>query len=532
MIDILIKNARVLDGSGAAAASADIAVKDGRIVAVGSLDQPANEIIDASGLVAAPGFIDVHGHTDLFAILDPGRASKLCQGITTEICGQCGLGPAPVSDEYYPQYMGMLEGLGAPVYPDSREFNTFGKYMAFMETLPLGINTAYFIPHGMIRLAAMGISSAKPTPEQLDRMKGFIREAMEKGALGLSSGLAYAPGIFADEDELTELCEVVGEYGGIYTTHLRDQGNRVEQCVEETIRVAKKANVRANVSHHKASGKDNWGKVASTIKMIHDAGIPAAHDVYPYAAASSTLLATLPPYLQRLPHADIIAYLCNKENHGELENAIFNPSVGFESPLCDCGYDGLIIFHAATTSDAVGKSVKQYGREKKLEPFDAYLKLLIDNGLSAGYIGFSMAEADVAMLLADPLCMFGTDALYVEGMPMTHPRAIGTFPRILGRYVREAGQMTLEEAVRKMTSLPAQFYGLSGKGLLRKDMDADIVIFDPVTIYDHADYRQPLLPNAGIYRVIVGGKVAVVDDKPSGERNGKVLKANTREKLA
>ena len=316
---------------------------------------------------------------------------------------------------------------------------------------------------------------------------------------------------------------MVGRFGGIYTSHVRDQGNRVEECVEETIRVAKKAKARANISHHKASGKNNWGKVTSTIKMIHETDIPVMHDVYPYAAASSTLLATLPPYLQRLSNADAIAYLSDKSNHDELKNAIFNPSVGFESPLSDCGYDGLVIFTAAATDDAIGKSVAQYGVEKRLEPFDAYLKLLIDNGLSAGYIGFSMAEADVEMLLADPLCMFGTDALYVEGMPMTHPRAIGTFPRILGRYVREKGLISLEEAIRKMTSLPAEFYGLSGKGLLREGMDADIVIFDPATITDHADFKQPLLPNSGIYRVIVGGKVAVADDKPTGERGGKVL---------
>ena len=526
MFDMLIKNVKIIDGTGAIASDGDIAVKDGKIAAIGRIDQASAQIIEGDGLIATPGFIDVHGHSDMFAFADPDRASKLCQGITSEICGQCGLGPAPISNEFYQQYGEYLKSLGAPIYPQSETFTSFGAYLSLMETIPLGVNTAYFIPHGMVRLAVMGLSPQKPTAEQLKQMKELVREGMESGALGLSSGLMYAPGIFAHEDELAALCEVVGEYGGIYTSHLRDQGRQLEESVAETIRIAEKANVRANISHHKASGKENWGKVESTIKMIHDANIPVGHDIYPYIAGSSSLLSTLPHYLQKMSPADIVKYLSNPQNHDELQEAIFNPAVGFESPLYDCGYDGLMIFQAATTQDAVGKSIEQYGQEKGITPFAAYIKILIDNKLSAGYIGFSMSEMDVKMLMADPLCMFGTDALYVQGMPMTHPRAIGTFPRILGRYVRDSKHLSLAEAIRKMTSLPAKFYGLQGKGLLQVGMDADIVILNPDLITDHGDYQQPLLPNEGIYRVIVGGKVAVADDQALGIRNGKVQKVN------
>jgi len=524
VIDLIIKNARVVDGTGTLAFEADIAIDKRKIIEIGSIGQTAKETIDAEGFVVTPGFIDVHGHSDIFAIADPGRASKLCQGVTTEICGQCGLGPAPVSDEFYQQYIGLCNSFGAPIYPDSKSFTSFGIYIDYMERLPLGINTAYFIPHGILRLAVMGLSPEKPSPEQLEKMKSLIREGMESGALGLSSGLMYPPGIFADEAELTALNEIVGEYGGIYTSHVRDQGNRLEECIEETIRIAQNASVRANISHHKASGKNNWGKVKATTKMIHDAEIPTRHDVYPYVAGSTTLLATLPPFLQKLPHPELIAYLGNKENRTTLEDAIFNPMVGFESPLNDCGYDGLMIFHAARTKDAIGKTVLQYSKEKGLDPFDAYLNLLIENELNAGFIGFSMSEANVEMLLSDPLCMFGTDALYVEGMPMTHPRAIGTFPRILGHYVRENGLISFEEAIRKMTSLPATFYGLSGKGFIKEGMDADLVILNPDTIIDHADYKQPLLSNDGIYRVIVGGEIAVSDNKPLKVLKGKVIR--------
>ena len=524
MFDLIIKNAQVIDGSGVPAYRADVAVSGDKIKAVGKIDSDCVETIDAEGLVVAPGFIDVHGHSDLFALIDPDRASKLCQGITTEICGMCGFGPAPVSDGYYELYKGYLGSLGAPVYPQSKGFTNFDTFMKFMDEVPLGINLAFFIPHGMVRIAVMGLSPEKPSAAELECMSALVREGMAHGALGLSSGLMYAPGIFAGEDEFASLCTVVGEFDGIYTTHLRDQGRRLVESVAESIRVASKAGISANISHHKASGKDNWGKVSSTTKMIHDADIAVMHDVYPYTAGSSSLLSTLPHFLQKMTHDEIIAYISDDKNYEALKEAVFNPAMDFESPLADSGYDGLMIFDAAVTKDVIGKSVEQYAAELGLDPFKTYLKILIDNKLSAGYIGFSMDEADVKMLMADPLCMFGTDALYVQGMQMTHPRAIGMIPRILGRYVREIGLLSLEEAIRKMTSLPAQFYGLRGKGVIREGMDADIVVFDPDVIIDHADFKQPLLPNEGVFRVIVGGEVAVCNDKATGVRNGTVLR--------
>ena len=355
-------------------------------------------------------------------------------------------------------------------------------------------------------------------------MRDLVREGMEKGALGLSSGLMYAPGLFADEKELTALCEVVGEYGGIYTSHLRDQGKRLEESVAETIRVARNSGAKANISHHKASGKENWGKVASTIKMIHDADICVMHDAYPYAASSTTLLSTLPHYVQKMTKDEIISYIGNEKNKNAVREAIFNPAADFESMLLDCGYDGIMIFEAAVTKDVIGKTIEKYAQEKGIDPFDAYLELLIDNGLAVGYIGFSMSETDVETLIADPLCMFGTDALYVKGMPMTHPRAIGSFPRILGRYVRELGLIPLEEAIRKMTSLPAQFYGLQDKGLLLPGKDADLVIMNSSKIIDHADFKQPLLANEGLSYVIVNGEVAVKNNDALGIRNGQTLR--------
>lgn len=524
MIDILIKNATVYDGLGSAPMRANIAVNNGKIVDIGGPDQPAEQVIDASGLCAAPGFIDVHGHSDLFAFADPLRESKLCQGITTEIVGQCGLGPAPVGKDTYQVYERYFKGQGAPIYPNSREFTSFGAYLSHMDALATGINLAYFIPHGTVRMAVMGLSPAKPTPDQLHQMQELVRDGMENGAIGLSSGLMYAPGMFADSDELEALCKVVGEYHGIYTSHIRNQGECLEDSVKETIRIAKNGHARANISHHKASGKQNWGKVVSTIRMIHEADIPVMHDVYPYTASATMLRATLPPNVQKLEPEMILTHLKDKNNLEQLKEAIFSPTSDFESDLNACGYDGILIFDVAKTKNVIGKTIAQYADELGIAPFDAYIRLLIDNSLSAAYIGFSMCKKDVETLIADPFCMFGTDALYVPGMPMTHPRAIGTFPRILGRYVREKGILTLEEALRKMTSLPAQFYNLSDKGQLAVGLDADITIFDADTVVDHANYNSPLLANEGIHTVIVNGVQAITNGKCLGTRNGQVVR--------
>ncbi|MPM37071.1 N-acyl-D-glutamate deacylase [bioreactor metagenome] len=266
--------------------------------------------------------------------------------------------------------------------------------------------------------------------------------------------------------------------------------------------------------------------------MIHNAKIPVMHDVYPYAASSTLIRSTLPPNVQKMDQDDIITYLKDVNNHEQLKKSIFNPDKNFESPLASCGYDGILIFDAAHTKDAIGKTIEQYADYLGIQPFDAFIKILTENSLGAGYIGFSMSEDDVETLVADSLCMFGTDGLYVPGMPMTHPRAIGTFPRILGRYVREKHVLTLEEAIRKMTSLPAKFYGLENKGEINVGMDADIVLFDAERIIDHSDYQQPLLQNEGIHFVIVNGKIAVEYDKYLGIKNGALLKARQSKDLS
>jgi len=524
MFDLVIKNGLLVDGTGAPRFAADLAVKDGKIVHIGPCDGEAVQELDAQGAVVAPGFIDVHGHSDLFAFADPQRESKLAQGITTEICCQCGMGPAPVGRETYPFHKGYYESQGAPIYPGNESFLTFGAYLDYMEQLPMGINTAYFIPHGMVRMAVMGLSPAKATAQQLEAMAALVEEGMAAGAIGLSSGLMYAPGSFGDYDEFLTLCRVVGKYDGIYTSHIRDQGNLLIECVTETLDIARSAGARANISHAKASGRINWGKIATTCAMVRDAGFPATQDVYPYTAGSTIISSTLPPKYLKMGSAAFLEHIADTSNRQALEDAIFNPTEQFDNQLVSCGYEGILIATATVTSDAVGKTVAQYATGLGISPFEAYIKIMADNAMGVTYIGFSMAQEDVDYLIADPLCMFGCDALYMPGMPMTHPRAIGTFPRILGRSVREQGIITLEEAIRKMTGMAAQVYGLKGKGLLMPGMDADLVIFDPVTIVDRADYANPFQPNKGIGGVCVAGQLVFDGGAATGALPGGVLR--------
>lgn len=528
MLDILLKNAAIVDGTGAARRAGSVGVKDGKIAYVGASQPQAAQVLDVQGQVVAPGFIDVHGHSDLFAFVDPLRESKLKQGITTEIAGQCGLGPAPVGERHLQICLGYFQRQGAPVYPDHARFASFGAYMDYMETLPMGINLALFIPHGTLRMAVMGLSSAKPGKGEIDAMAALVEEGMRSGAMGISTGLMYAPGSFAGPEEIEALCKVVGEYGGIYTSHIRNQGFLLVESVAETLDVGRRTGARVNISHHKATGKTNWGKVKTTCRMLDEYGEWATHDIYPYAASSTMLSATLPPSCFVEGQEVLLRRLKDPSYVKELRHRIYHPTEEWDNDVLESGFSNLLIIQAPKTPDAVGKTIAEYAAARGIDPFDAYVNLLRLNQLAAIHICYSMAEDDIVTLLRHPRCMIGTDALYVPGMPMTHPRAIGTFPRVLGRYVREQNVLALEEAVRRMTGLAATTYSLSGKGVIREGCDADIVVFDPESVLDGADYVAPLRDNTGISHVLVDGRFAVKDGKPTGVKAGRLFRVRNR----
>ncbi len=522
MLDYLIKNATVIDGSGKKGSVLNIGIKNGKLVINPQTDS-ALEMIDATGLTLSSGFIDTHGHSDLFAFIDPLRASKLCQGITTEIGGQCGISPAPIAIEHFADYCSYYKALGAPIYPNAESFKSVGNLLDTIETLNMGINLAMFTAQGSLRLAVKGLNPSPATEDEIKLMGKLARESLEEGSLGLSTGLMYAPGVFTTTEELTRLCSYLKGTNAIYTSHIRNQGNGLIDSVKEALEIAKKAGLKANVSHHKAVGKENWGKVEQTTKMLKEAG--ATHDVYPYIASSTTLSATLPPKFVKMGMENILKGLNDKAFIDDLENSIIHPTEKWDDDLLECGFDGILIISSPNTPEALGLTIEQYANKLGLRSFDAFIKLLKENEGAVSDICFSMSQADVDYLVAEPTCMYGTDSLYVPGfMTMTHPRAIGTFPLILGDYVRERKLLSLEESIRKMTGFAADVYGLENKGYVREGFDADLVVFDYKTVNAKCSYQKPLEENIGIKYVFVNGKLAVKDGKTTGVKNGHVLR--------
>lgn len=530
MFDLLIKNAVIIDGTDKDRFNGDIIINDGKIIEIGNFENQYNDAkstIDAKGNILSPGFIDVHGHTDMFIFIDPKCGAKLKQGITTEICGQCGITVFPVSNDHWKEYQSYYKKMGAPITEDYKKYTTTDSYFKDIENTPIGINLGLFVGHGTIRMAAMGLSPAKPSNTQLEKMKDLAKEAMKSGAFGLSSGLMYAPGSFSTNEEIEELCKIIGEKGGTYTSHIRNQGHLLEECVSETINVGIKTNTNINISHHKAAGKSNWGKVKNTCQMIDNANknsIRVTHDVYPYTASSTTLSATLPPSCLKQGIENLLKNLTDENYIKDLEKQIFSPKEQWDNDLKESGYDSFLIIRAPKTPEAVGKTIGQYAKYLNIEKFKTYVHLLLENELDVSDICFSMDEEDVSYLIKHNKCMFGTDSLYIPGMPMTHPRSIGTFPKILSRYVKENNTLTLEKAIHKMTGLSAEVYGIKNKGKIQIGYDADLVIFNKDTIKDNSIYTDPIKDNEGINYVIVNGEIAVKDNKLTNVRAGKLIR--------
>jgi len=524
-MDLIIRNALVYDGSGAPAFVADVAVKDGVIAAVGEVAGQGCEEIDGSGLALAPGFIDAHSHAESQVFADPRRLCKLQQGITTEVAGQCGWSRGPADrnmTEEFRSHMAASEW-GMP----ERAYASFRELLDAVADMRPGAHQISFAGHNIIRGSVMGMDDRPPTAEELERMKALLESAMQEGALGMSSGLVYAPGIYSDTEELIELAKVVAKYDGIYTTHIRDEADRLIPAVEEAIRIAKEARVRVNISHMKVMYDKNRHMIREALQLIENAnaeGCDITFDVYPYAACSAPILSTLPPsYLTR--GMDWLAEeLGTPEGVARLEKAIMEPTEVWENPLLNAGFDRDMIATAPATPDAAGKLIHDYALEKGMSDVEAYAYIIAKNRGDVQDIRFLMHEENLALLYRHPLCMPGTDGLYVGDGELSHPRGLASFPRYLGRFIREQRILSREEGVRRITGLPADRYGLKTKGYIRPGYDADLVLFDFETIIDRATYTEPFLPNEGIEMVFVSGQAAVVKNQPTGVCNGKVYR--------
>ena len=523
MFDLVIKNGLIIDGSGKPGFFGDLGVKGDRIDLVRSeIALPVHRIIDATGWVVAPGFIDTHSHSDAIALIDPNECSKIDQGVTTECVGNCGLSLAPVNREYLShlqKYISPFLG-GIPVNWD---WETIGQYLDRIKNPSR--NIAALVGHGTVRIAAMGLENRGPTSHELEKMKDLISESLDQGAFGLSSGLIYPPGLFAETDELIELCKTVANRGGIYSTHIRGESDTLFEAVSEAIQIGEESGVSVLISHHKAGGKKNWGKIKKTLEMVERAraqGIDVHLDQYPYNAGSTTLGSILPPWVHEGGLDQALERLKDPQVRSRIKKEMEQGIKGWENFVEFAGWESIVIAFCEKEKELEGKSILQIANARGREPAETAFDILLEEAGKVVMIVYAMSEDDVRTVMKHPLVMIGTDGIPTSGKP--HPRAYGTYPRILGKYVREEKILSLEEAIRKMTGLPAQKLGLKGRGIIEEGKIADLIIFNPSTIREKSTYLNPHEKPEGIEYVLIGGSIVVERTRLLDSQKGQVIR--------
>jgi N-acyl-D-amino-acid deacylase len=526
MDDLVIRGGMILDGTGAGPWRADLAVRDGRIAAItpryaGS----ARRVVDADGLVVAPGFIDIKTHSDFTLPYAPRAESKILQGVTTEVVGHCGFSLAPVVAGRARLLQEYLAGF-AP-WIETRE-TTFAAYMdGFPAT---AVNTIMQVGHNTLRLMTVGMDDRAPTEDEMGVMRRLLAEGLAAGALGMSSGLFTAPGSFAEPSELHALLETVKQHGGTYATHLRSESDAVFEAVREAIEASETSGVHVQIVHMKLSGLDNRGRAGQLLAEIDGArrrGVQVDCDAYPYACAANPLRNLLPLWVQEGGLAAMLGRLRDPAVRRRVNREI--DERGLTSFGRIASWDAVSISTSRTRSGDAGRSIAELARGAGAEPIDLVWNLLEADAGATFVVVCSIDEADVQTLLRSPAVLVGSDGRSVApdsvaGQGRPHPRFYGTFPRVLGHYVRDLGLLSLPEAVHKMTGAPARILGLADRGLLREGHRADVTTFDPATIIDRATYDDPHRYAAGIGTVLVNGVVVVDAGKHTGALPGRVLR--------
>ncbi|MEV1288785.1 D-aminoacylase [Micromonospora sp. NPDC049679] len=530
-LDLLVTGGDVLDGTGSPARAADVGVRDGRLVLLPPQSRtPAVQVVDAAGLVVTPGFIDVHTHSDLLAGDDPQRevlrGAPLRQGVTTEICGNCGISPFPVP----PERSGPVGELIAATFgPPAASYASFPEFAA-AQGVARRNHLAALVGHGTLRAAVVGFAQRRATPDEIRRMGELLDGALAAGAAGLSTGLIYSPGVNAGTDEVIALARVAAAHGKPYVTHLRDEMSQVESALEEAIEIAAAAGSALQVSHHKTAGRRAWGATVRTLARLDRAraeGLDVTCDVYPYTAGSTALHAMLPPWVIADGVPAMLAAIAEPAVRERIRADIVAGVPGWENTVGNGGWDLIRVASAPNSPNVQGHTIAELAAAAGTDPVHYACALLVAERGDVTILSHSMHEDDVRRVLASPLTMLCSDGVPKPGRP--HPRWAGSFTRVLGHYVRDVGLLSLAEAVHKMTAMPARRFGLRDRGLLADGYAADLVVFDPQRVADGATYDDPLAAPRGVRCVVVAGEIVVDGDDVTDARPGRVLAVPDRE---
>ncbi|HEX9829472.1 MAG TPA: D-aminoacylase [Bacteroidota bacterium] len=527
--DVLILNGRIVDGTGNPWYRADVGIRGDKVVAIGKLGgSNAKKTIDAEGKIVSPGFIDMLGQSELILLVDNRAMSKISQGITTEITGE-GESPAPVNERILNEWKPFLDK-----YNVNADWKDFDGYFKRIEAHKSAINIGSFVGATQLREYVVGFDNREPTAEELDQMKDLLRQSMQQGALGLSTSLVYAPAVYAKTTELIELAKIASEYGGIYITHVRDEGDKLVQSVLEAGDIGRGANLPVHIWHLKVSGKRNWGKMLDILRLIEThrrQGVDMTADLYPYTAGATGLSATMPGWALEGGSKKLLERLRSEIDRGAIRTQLESDKFDRQNFYRDSGPDGVLIssVYDPSLKKYEGKRLSEIAKDEKKHPIDVLFELLVADSARTGAIYFMMSEDDVRLALAHSWTSFNTDynGVATDG-PLSaakpHPRTYGSYPRILGKYVRQEGVMTMEEAIRKMTSLAANRVGLKERGVLKTGFYADVVVFDPATVIDKATFEDPHQYSEGIEVVLVNGQPVYEGGKFTGNLPGKVLR--------